>query len=65
MQGRLRNDPLSVRVETACARTQSPITLTIDSDLNVAVAQKGCHPVIFVPDMDLSRLDEDSIIDSF
>lgn len=39
--------------------------LTIDSDLNYAVKDKGSEPVIFVPDVDLLNLKEESIINAF
>lgn len=37
----------------------------IDSDLNWQVHDKGCSPIVFVPDIDLIHLEEESIIDSF
>ena len=39
--------------------------IEIDSDLNYKVKEEGCEPVIFVPDVDLFKLEEDSIIESF
>ena len=39
--------------------------ITIDSDLNYKTGDEKCKPIIFVPDMDLLSLKEDSIIDSF
>ena len=41
------------------------MTLTIDSDLHCRVSDETCKPVVFVPDMDLLNLAEESIIDSF
>lgn len=40
------------------------MTLTIGSDLSFA-ANEGCEPVIFVPDVDLVGLADDSIIGAF
>jgi len=37
----------------------------IDSDLNYKTNDERCKPIIFVPDLDLLNLKEDSIIDSF
>jgi hypothetical protein len=39
--------------------------MEIDSDLHVKPFDENCEPVIFVPDVDLLNLQEDSIIDSF
>jgi hypothetical protein len=41
------------------------MTLTIDSDLDVRVEQEGCSPIVFIPDVNLHRLEDPSIIDSF
>jgi len=41
------------------------MTIEIDSDLNYRTGEEGCRPVIFIPDINLLNLDEDSIIDSF
>ena len=37
----------------------------IDSDLNYKVDNKECQPVVFVPDVNLFKVEDDSIIDSF
>lgn len=39
--------------------------IEIDSDLNYTVKKEGCEPVIFIPDVNLFHLEDDSIIDSF
>ncbi|MGE5809781.1 MAG: hypothetical protein ACM32I_11710 [Nitrospirota bacterium] len=39
--------------------------LTVDSDLNYTVSDKDSQPVIFVPDVDLLKLKEESIINAF
>ena len=65
MQGRLREESLSVLVKTECAHCSEPMEIEIDSDLNYKVKEEGCEPVIFVPDVDLFKLEEDSIIESF
>ena len=65
MQGRLRNEPVTVRVETECAHCAKAMEMEIDSDLHVKPDDEKSEPVIFVPDVDLLNLQEDSIIDSF
>ena len=39
--------------------------LDIDGDLQYTVKDKGCDPIIFVPDIDLFTVDDESIIDVF
>ena len=39
--------------------------LTIDSDLNCQAKEDGCEPIVFVPDVDLFKLEEESIINAF
>jgi hypothetical protein len=39
--------------------------LEIDSDLNYRVKEKGCAPIVFVPDIDLLTLDDVNIINAF
>ena len=65
MQGKLRNEPVTVRVETECAHCAKTMEMEIDSHLHVKPDDEKCEPIIFVPDVDLLNLQEDSIIDSF
>ncbi len=65
MQGRLRNENLTVTVRTECAQCKSPKELTVDSDLNFTVKEEDCDPMIFIPDVDLPKLKEESIINAF
>jgi hypothetical protein len=65
VQGRLRNQALTVTVRTECAHCKAPMELTIDSDLNYKVRDKGCEPIVFMPDVDLLNLDDESIINAF
>jgi hypothetical protein len=39
--------------------------IQIDSDLNCRVKEEGCNPIVFVPDVDLIALEDESIIDAF
>ena len=39
--------------------------IEIDSNLRFKTNDKRCEPVVFVPDVDLFNLKDDSIIDSF
>jgi hypothetical protein len=64
VQGRLRNQPLAVTINTSCAHCGQPMTLNMDSDLAFQ-AEEGCEPVIFIPDVDLTGLEDESIIGAF
>jgi hypothetical protein len=39
--------------------------LEIDSDLNYKVAEEGADPRVFVPLLDVGKLEDPSIIDAF
>ncbi len=65
MQGRLRNQPITVTVRTECAHCKEPMELTIDSDLNFTVKDGGRAPMVFIPDVDLLTLQDESIINAF
>lgn len=40
------------------------MTLTIDSDLGFR-AQQDCAPIVFVPDVDLLGIPDESIVEAF
>ncbi len=65
MQGQLRNEYLSVIIDTECAHCGRPMKVKIDSDLNSTVEEKDCEPIVFVPDVDLFKIEDESIIDAF
>ena len=65
VQGQLLKKQLSVLVRTECAHCARPMEIEIDQDLNWRVPDKECHPIAFVPDVDLCGLEEDSIINAF
>ena len=39
--------------------------IEIDSELVFKTKEKGCAPVAFVPDVNVFRLEDESIIDAF
>jgi hypothetical protein len=65
VQGQLRGEYVSVDVKTECAHCARPIEMTIDSDLGFTVREEGCEPVIFVPQVDLFKVEDENIIDAF
>ena len=65
MQGLLRNEKLSFRIETECAHCHAPLHIEIDSDLNYQVIEKDAKPLVFTPMVDFARLEDPSITDAF
>jgi len=39
--------------------------IEIDSDLNYTLKEEGFEPIIFVPDVNLFKLEDESIINAF
>ncbi|MBA4422139.1 MAG: hypothetical protein C0390_03425 [Syntrophus sp. (in: bacteria)] len=65
VQGRLRRENVFIQVETECAHCKRPMWMEIDSDMNCRCQETDCRPIIFVPDVDFSRLEDPNIIDAF
>ena len=56
---------MSISVETQCAHCGKAMRLEIDSEMNCRAGDRGCRPLVFVPDIDLGRLKDPNIIDAF
>ena len=65
MQGRLRDEDLSVTVETTCHHCSEPIVLEVDREMHIRVDSPGAAPVVFVPDVAVFDVAAPSIIDDF
>ena len=65
MQGQLRREKLAVHIDTECGHCHTPLHLDVDSDLNYSVQEAAAAPLLFVPLMNLRKLDDPSIIDAF
>jgi hypothetical protein len=65
VQGQLREESLTFEVETECAHCKQPLHLEMDSDLNYRVVEDDAEPLVFVPMVDFSKLEDPSIIDAF
>ena len=65
VQGRLRGEAVSITVETRCEHCSDPMTLEIDSDMNVSVEQSGAKPLVFTPDVSVFDIEDTSIVDDF
>ena len=65
MQGHLRNEDLSVRVDTECQHCTEGLSLEIDSDMNIQVEEPNAEPLVFTPDVALFDVEAPSIVDDF
>jgi hypothetical protein len=65
VQGKLRNQYLKIKIDSECAHCGHPMEIEINSELEYKSREKDCQPVIFVPDVNLFKVEDDSIIDSF
>ena len=65
MQGRLREEHLTVIIETVCPHSGRPVTITIDSDMSFSVREDGAEPLVFMPQVDWETFAEPNIIDAY
>jgi hypothetical protein len=65
VQGQLRNEYLEFILETGCAHCGRKITIEIDSNLEYSTNDSQASPLIFVPTVDVDKLEDPSIIDAF
>ena len=56
---------MSVIIETDCGHCHEPIQIEIDSELKYTVMEREAEPLVYVPMMDVQKLEEPSIIDGF
>ena len=62
VEGRLRNEPLTIEIGTRCAHCDRSMTISVDSDLHYDVAEEGAEPIVFEPRIDWSTFHEPNII---
>ena len=65
VQGRLRNEYVSVEIETKCRHCDQIIHITMDSNMRVSVREDKATPLVFMPDVDWANFAERTIIDSY
>jgi hypothetical protein len=61
----LRDEELTVRVDTACHHCSAPLTLEIDSEMGIRVEQADAAPLVFIPDVSPFDVEGPSIVDDF
>lgn len=65
VQGRLRQEDVTATVETVCAKSGRPLTITISSNMEVEVRNEGAKPLVFFPQFDWKTFAEPNIIDVY
>ena len=65
MQGRLREEGLSVEIETECAHCGQELHINLDSELSWSIKESGASPLVFMPDVDWEHLSGPNIINDF
>jgi len=65
VQGRLRNEKLSVEIETECAHCGQALHLALDSELKWSVKESGTDPLLFEPDVDWAHFEAPNIIHDY
>ena len=65
MQGHLRDEELSIEIETECVCCGRAIHVTADHELRWSVEEPGARPLIFEPDVDWARLEAPTIVDDY
>jgi hypothetical protein len=65
VQGQLRQEKLTVSIQTECGHCHTPLHLEVDSELNFSVQEPQAAPLVFVPKVNFQKLDDPSIIDAF
>jgi len=65
VQGRLRSERLSVRIETECAHCARPIHIALDSAMRYSVEEAGAEPLVFEPQVNWETFTEPNIIHAY
>jgi hypothetical protein len=65
VQGRLRDQNLSVSIESTCGHCERPLHITVSSDMRYQVREAGADPLVFMPDIDWASFTEPNIIHAY
>ena len=65
VQGHLRGEPFSFVIDTECGHCHRAIRIEMDGKLNYRVVTEGAEPLVYVPLVDLHKLEDPSIIERF
>ena len=65
MQGRLRNEYLTVTIDTHCAYSGVPLRIELDSQLKYRLEPEDARPLVFTPQVDWEAFHAPNIIDAY
>ncbi len=65
VQGRLRDEYLSVTIETQCAHCGEAMHIDLDSELKYRVRETGTRPLMFEPRVDWDTFEEPNILHAY
>jgi hypothetical protein len=65
VQGQLRNEPITFTISTSCAHCGKAINIEMDGKMSYRVVESDAEPLVFVPMVNFSTLEDPSIIDAF
>jgi hypothetical protein len=65
VQGHLRNEQLSVKIDSGCAHCGQKLHLTLNSELEWSIQEQDAHPLVFEPDVDFGHLSGSNIIPDY
>jgi hypothetical protein len=62
VQGRLRQEALSVVIRTVCGHCAQPLQIVVDSELRYRVNEPDAQPLVFEPHINWETFTEPNII---
>ena len=65
MQGRLREEHLSVAISTECKHCGRLMNIEVDSELRCRVGEEGVEPLVFQPHINWATFTEPNIIHAY
>ncbi len=65
MEGRIRNQPISVDIQSECAHCGRELRLRVDSELRWSLADSDAEPLVFEPEVDWETFSEPNITHAY
>jgi hypothetical protein len=65
VQGRIRDQALSVDVESECAHCARPLHFTVDRELRFRLRDEPAEPLVFSPQVNWATFEEPNITHAF
>ena len=65
VQGRLRNEPVTLTISTACTHCGQPLHVVVDSEMQSHVLEETAQPLVFEPEVDWATFKDPNIIHKY